>query len=48
MTLLGQRDAALVPWYLDWITRFWVRFNENLALVRRTAVVLERAADSAH
>ena len=31
--LLGQRDAALVPWYLGWVSRFWNRLRTNLDVI---------------
>ncbi|MCX4825212.1 aminoglycoside phosphotransferase family protein [Streptomyces sp. NBC_01142] len=45
VTLLGQRDVSLGPWYLDWISRFWARFRQNLDLLTRTAAALDTDAD---
>ncbi|MGW0332531.1 phosphotransferase [Streptomyces sp. NPDC003011] len=44
VTLLGQRDASLGPWYLGWISRFWARFRQNLELLASTARALETDA----
>ncbi|WHT16348.1 phosphotransferase [Crossiella sp. CA-258035] len=35
VTLLAQRDAEFIPWYLGWVSRFWARFPANLDLVSR-------------
>ncbi|MGW2031032.1 phosphotransferase [Streptomyces sp. NPDC001811] len=40
VALLGRRDAHLVPWYLDWVSRFWSRFEPNLTLLTETAAAL--------
>lgn len=37
---LGQRNSELVPWYLNWVSRFWSRFAQNLDLVNREAARL--------
>ncbi|GAB2640126.1 hypothetical protein GCM10027088_15310 [Nocardia goodfellowii] len=44
IALLEQRDANLVAWYLDWISRFWLRFRHNLDLITRTAEALDQDA----
>ncbi|MFC7308240.1 aminoglycoside phosphotransferase family protein [Streptomyces monticola] len=45
--LLGQRDASLVPWYFDWVSRFWSRFRQNLDQITETAAALARDTDRA-
>ncbi|MEU8462033.1 phosphotransferase [Streptomyces sp. NPDC029003] len=40
LRLLGERGADLVPWYLDWVARFWARFPGNLERVERVAANL--------
>ncbi|MFG2616525.1 phosphotransferase [Streptomyces sp. NPDC048507] len=40
LRLLGERGPDLVPWYLDWVARFWARFPGNLERVARVAAAL--------
>ncbi|WP_329014455.1 phosphotransferase family protein [Streptomyces sp. NBC_00690] len=41
VALLAERDVELVPWYLDWVSRFWSRFEVNVELLLRTAEELD-------
>ncbi|MEU5401397.1 phosphotransferase [Streptomyces sp. NPDC005963] len=41
LSLLAERDAELVPWYLGWVSRFWSRFEANTELLLRTAEALD-------
>ncbi|MGW6455477.1 phosphotransferase [Streptomyces sp. NPDC055078] len=43
LTLLEQRDASLVPWYLGWVSRFFSRLGQNLELIATTAAALDRS-----
>lgn len=42
LRLLGERDADFVPWYLDWVARFWARLPGNLELVAEVAAAAGR------
>ncbi|MFD8984352.1 phosphotransferase [Streptomyces sp. NPDC059564] len=42
LLLLGERGASLVPWYLDWVARFWARLPGNLELVTEVAAAAGR------
>ncbi len=44
VALLDQRDVSRthVPWYLDWVSRFWSRWDRNLDVIAEAAASTAR------
>ncbi|MFD8406252.1 phosphotransferase [Streptomyces anulatus] len=41
VALIERRNPAFGPWYLDWVSRFWSRFEQNLQVISDSAAILE-------